>query len=276
MYEVYAKLFGVRFVEVPGVKTWADGVKLYDVRDAATDAVLARFYVDMYPREGKYGHAACFNFAPGHQTPQGYRAPMAALVVNFEPPAAGKPSHLSMDEVETLFHEFGHVMHESLTVARYATQAGTNSARDFVEAPSQMLENWVYQPEIMAMLTEDPKNPGQPMPAELMQKIAKARNYDAGVALQPADLPRSLRPDDSQHQTVGHAGRRRRLAPPVDGDRGLPGGRGHALPGVLRPHDGRLRRGLLRLPLEPRLCRGHVHPVPGGRCSRPPDGPRVP
>lgn len=181
MYEVYAKLFGVRFVEVPGVKTWADGVKLYDVRDAATDAVLARFYVDMYPREGKYGHAACFNFAPGHQTPQGYRAPMAALVVNFEPPAAGKPSHLSMDEVETLFHEFGHVMHESLTVARYATQAGTSSARDFVEAPSQMLENWVYQPEILAMLTEDPKNPGQPIPAELMQKIAKARNYDAGV-----------------------------------------------------------------------------------------------
>jgi thimet oligopeptidase len=181
MYEVYSKLFGVRFVEVPGVQTWAEGVKLYDVRDAATDATLARFYVDMYPREGKYGHAACFNFAPGHQTPKGYRAPMSALVVNFEPPTAGKPAHLSMDEVETLFHEFGHVMHESLTVARYATQAGTSSARDFVEAPSQMLENWVYQPEILAMLSEDPKNPGQPMPAELMQKIARARNYDAGV-----------------------------------------------------------------------------------------------
>ena len=67
--------------------------------------------------------------------------------MNFNPPADGKPAHLSIDEVETLFHEFGHIVHRSLTTARYASIAGTNVERDFVEAPSQMLENWVWEPE---------------------------------------------------------------------------------------------------------------------------------
>jgi Zn-dependent oligopeptidase len=182
LFGVYARIFDVKFSEVVGAKVWAEGVKLFEMRDAKSNELTARFYVDMYPREGKYGHAAEFNMAGGHVVPEGYRVPLSVLVVNFEPPAAGKVAHLSVDEIETLFHEFGHVMHESLTTARYASLGGTNTARDFVEAPSQMLENWVYRPEVLELLSEDPAKPGTPMPRELMDKIIRARNYDAGVA----------------------------------------------------------------------------------------------
>ena len=181
MFDVYATVLGIELKEVAGPEVWFEGVKLYEVRDAATKALVAKFYLDLYPRDGKYGHAAEFTLAAGHAVPGGYRVPMAALVVNFQPPKDGKPGLLSMDEVDTLFHEFGHVMHESLTTARYAQQSGTRTALDFVEAPSQMLENWAYQPEVLARISADPKDPKKPMPAELAQKLQAARKYDAGV-----------------------------------------------------------------------------------------------
>lgn len=194
MFQVYSTLFAITIEEVTGAAAgkegfWSDGVKLYQVKDKGTGRLVARFYADFYPREGKYGHAAEFTLSPGHAVAagqdgnvvEGYSIPMAALVVNFQPPAEGKPSLLSMDEVDTLFHEFGHVMHEALTTSRYASQAGTRTALDFVEAPSQMLENWAFAPEVLALISVDPTDPTKPMPAELAQKIAAARKYDAGV-----------------------------------------------------------------------------------------------
>jgi thimet oligopeptidase len=181
MFEVYSRLFGVTFKEVEGAKVWADGVHLYEVRDNPSNRLLAKFYIDFYPREGKYGHAAEFSLTQGHVTPAGYKIPWACLVLNFAPPKGTEPAFLSLNEVGTLFHEFGHVMHESLTTARYASQAGTSTARDFVEAPSQMLENWVYQPEVLAMISQDPKDPKKVMPAELAKKVVAARKYNAGV-----------------------------------------------------------------------------------------------
>lgn len=181
MFEVYERLFDVKFAELKDAKTWAKGVHLYEVRDAGSKRLLARFYMDFYPREGKYGHAAEFTLSQGHATRNGYRIPWASLVMNFQPPKDGQPAFLSLNEVDTLFHEFGHVMHESLTTARYASQAGTSTARDFVEAPSQMLEHWVYQPEVLAMISRDPKDASKGMPAELAKKIVAARKYNAGV-----------------------------------------------------------------------------------------------
>ncbi|MBI1948820.1 MAG: Zn-dependent oligopeptidase [Deltaproteobacteria bacterium] len=181
MFDVYATVLGVEMKEVAGPDTWFEGVKLFEVRDAGTKALVAKFYLDLYPRDGKYGHAAEFTLSPGHAVPGGYRVPLASLVVNFQPPKDGKPGLLSMDEVDTLFHEFGHVMHESLTTARYTQQSGTRTALDFVEAPSQMLENWAYQPEVLARISADPKDPSKPIPAELAQKLAAARKFDAGV-----------------------------------------------------------------------------------------------
>ncbi len=174
MFKVYSTLFGIKLKEVKHPAVWADGVKLFEVHDKRSNKLLARFYVDLYPREGKYGHAAEFTLSPGHAVKKGYRIPLAALVVNFQPPQNGKASHLSMDEVDTLFHEFGHVMHESLTTARYASMSGTHVALDFVEAPSQMLENWAYQPEVLKIISSG-------MPADLAKKLNAARRYDAGV-----------------------------------------------------------------------------------------------
>jgi thimet oligopeptidase len=177
LFEVYSTLLGVQFRAVPDAKVWADGVSLYEVRDG--ERVVAKFYADLFPRPGKFGHAAAFPLTPGRELRAGYQIPLTVLVVNFTPPQEGKPAHLTLNEVETLFHEFGHVMHGSLTTAPYATLSGTNVATDFVEAPSQMLENWVYQPEVLRLLSSG--SDGQPLPPELMQRIAKARKFDAGV-----------------------------------------------------------------------------------------------
>jgi thimet oligopeptidase len=180
MFEVYQRLLHVTFKEVAGADVWFPGVKLYAVHDAADGRLLAKFYIDLFPRPGKYGHAASFPLSPGREVAAGYQIPLTALVTNFEPPQAGRASHLSEKEVTTLFHEFGHVMHECLTTSPYATLAGTSVSLDFVEAPSQMLENWVYAPEVLALISEDPKNPGHPMPEALAKKLAAARTFDAG------------------------------------------------------------------------------------------------
>jgi thimet oligopeptidase len=177
MMDVYSRLLGVQFKRVEGAPVWADGVSLYEVRDGGK--LLAKFYVDLYPRPGKYGHAAAFGVGPARQLRAGYQIPLTILVVNFTPPESGKVAHLTLNEVEVLFHEFGHVMHGSLTTAKYASISGTNVATDFVEAPSQMLENWVYEPEVLKIISSGPK--GEPMPADLIERIGHARKFDAGV-----------------------------------------------------------------------------------------------
>ena len=181
MFQVYSTLFHVTFTEVPNADVWAKGVKLYEIHEAPHGKLLAKFYVDLFPRPGKYGHAASFPIGAAREVKGGYEIPLGALVVNFNPPEAGKSAKLSVNEVETLFHEFGHIMHGSLTTGRYTSMAGTNVDTDFVEAPSQMLENWVYQPEILKLITEDPKDPSKTMPDAVIQKIARARTYDAGI-----------------------------------------------------------------------------------------------
>lgn len=181
MFQVYSQLLHVSFVEVPKAATWAPGVTLYEMREAPNGRLLAEFYVDLFPRPGKYGHAASFSIGLAREWKGGYQIPLSALVVNFNPPANGKSARLSMQEVETLFHEFGHIVHQDLTTARYASLAGTNVATDFVEAPSQMLENWVYRPEVLKLISEDPNDPSKSMPEELAKRLAQARTYDAGV-----------------------------------------------------------------------------------------------
>jgi thimet oligopeptidase len=181
MFDVYQTLFSVDFKELPLEAAWADGVKLYEVRDREGARLVAKFYVDLFPRPGKYGHAAAFDVGQARELPDGYQIPMSALVVNFNPPSAGQVSRLSVDEVDTLFHEFGHIMHMSLTTARYASLAGSSVTRDFVEAPSQMLENWVFEPEVLKLISRDPADPKKTMPEELMKKVVATRTFDSGV-----------------------------------------------------------------------------------------------
>jgi thimet oligopeptidase len=173
--DAYQKLLGVVFKRRTDVKLWHLDVQLYDVYDAR-DGYLSTFVLDLYPRTGKYGHAAAFEVTYGRQEENSYCPPFAAMVANFPKPNAANPSLMSHGEVETFFHEFGHIMHFTLTKARYRAQAGFNVAMDFVEAPSQMLENWVWDPDMLVRLSKHYKT-GHPMPKDLIKRIIDARLF---------------------------------------------------------------------------------------------------
>ena len=173
--DAYQKLLGVIFKRRTDVKFWHPDVQLYDVHDKH-DGYLSSFILDLYPRDGKYGHAAAFEVTFGRQEGKSYRAPLAAMVANFPKPSTTNPSLMSHGEVETFFHEFGHIMHFTLTKARYSAQSGFNVAMDFVEAPSQMLENWVWDADMLTRLSKHYKT-GRPMPKDLIKRMVGARLF---------------------------------------------------------------------------------------------------
>lgn len=171
----YQELLGVVFKRRTDVKLWHPDVQIFDVYDKH-DGYLSTFILDLYPREGKYGHACAAEVSYGRQEGGTYRAPLAAMLANFSKPNASNPSLMGHGEVETFFHEFGHIMHFTLTKARYRAQAGFNVAMDFVEAPSQMLENWVWNPEMLTRLSKHYKT-GHSMPKDLIKRIIDARLF---------------------------------------------------------------------------------------------------
>lgn len=185
LFNAYQTLLAVKFRKVDDASAWAPGVTLYQVEDAGSGEVLAYFFMDMFPREGKYKHFASFDIIGGRRLADGsYQKPVSAIVGNFPTPAAGKPSLLKHGEhgdVETYFHEFGHIMHQTLTKARFSRFAGSKTARDFVEAPSQMLENWVWDPAVLATLSGRYDDPSQKLPKELLERMIAARNHDVAL-----------------------------------------------------------------------------------------------
>ena len=179
--ETYQESLGLAFTEVQA-KTWHEDVKLYEVRDKATDKRIGFFYLDLYPRAIKYTHAAAFTVIPGRELPDGtYQPPVSAMVANFTKPTPGKPALLLHDEVETFFHEFGHLMHQVLTTARYTSYSGTSVALDFVEAPSQMLENFVWTPEVLTKVSGHYRDPSRKLPKEMLDKMLAARNFNTAL-----------------------------------------------------------------------------------------------
>ncbi|HVO19053.1 MAG TPA: M3 family metallopeptidase [Anaeromyxobacter sp.] len=180
MFRVYERLLGVRIEEVQGADVWDPSVRLYLIRDATSGETMGAFYADLYPRPGKFGHAASAGVTVGRVLGGRYQMPISVLMANFNPAAQGRPPLLSHGEVETLFHEFGHVMHQTLTRARYGSQSGSNVAQDFVEAPSQMLQNWVYEKEVLDLMSGDWRDPSRKLPAETVRKLKEARAFDAG------------------------------------------------------------------------------------------------
>lgn len=154
MFAICGQVFGLSFANLDAPYLWTDNLELYLVSDAKKQHPLGTFYLDMFPRKGKFHHFAQFSLIDGKRLPSGeYQCPCVALVCNFPPPADGKPSLLSHNEVETLFHEFGHALHSLLTEADYSRFSGTSVPRDFVEAPSQMLENWVWDSQSLSVIT---------------------------------------------------------------------------------------------------------------------------
>lgn len=180
-FHIYSKLLGVTFEEIKDADVWHESVKLFKVVDAKTKEIVSYFYADLYPREGKYGHAAAFTLRPGRMVGDAYVKPISAIVANMEPPTQDKPSLLSHGNVETFFHEFGHIMHQTLTKAAYASLSGTSVSRDFVEAPSQMLENWVWNSEMLAIISGHYEDENKKLPEDLKQKLLKIKHYNAGI-----------------------------------------------------------------------------------------------
>jgi thimet oligopeptidase len=182
MFNIYQRIFGLKFELVEPPYKWIGDLQLYAVSDAQTLEPLGLFYLDMFPREGKYNHFAEFGIIEGKLLPSGkYQRPTVALICNFPAPAKDQPSLLSHLDVETLFHEFGHAMHSILTRAKYARFSGTSVPRDFVEAPSQMLENWVWDKKVLDSFAADYRDPAKKIPAEILAKLKEARLATEGT-----------------------------------------------------------------------------------------------
>ncbi|HEX2141720.1 MAG TPA: M3 family metallopeptidase [Candidatus Limnocylindria bacterium] len=184
MFALTGEVFGLEYRRVPEARAWHPSVELFEIRDRETGETLAHFYADLFPREGKYGHAAAFPIVIGHAGADGtYVKPVSAIVANFTPPSAERPSlltHGPHGQIETLFHEFGHILHMSLTRARYTRFSGASTEWDFVEAPSQIMEHWVWEPSVLERFARHFRT-GEVIPSDLVERMIGARYLNVGM-----------------------------------------------------------------------------------------------
>ncbi|GAB2960875.1 oligopeptidase A [Hymenobacter coalescens] len=179
LFQTTQALFALKFTEVKNPSVWHQDARMFEVqRDGK---LIGRFYLDLYPRDNKYTHAACFGVSKGKLTSKGYQLPTAVLLCNFNAPTPGKPALMSHGQVVTFFHEFGHVMHNLLTTAELSGQSGTSVKRDFVEAPSQILENWAWNYDALKTFAKHYQT-GEVLPKALYDKMWAARNVGSGIA----------------------------------------------------------------------------------------------
>jgi thimet oligopeptidase len=182
MFAIYQRIFGLKFEPVEPPYKWIGDLQLYAVSDAQTGEPLGLFYLDMFPRDGKYNHFAKFGIIEGKLLPDGkYQRPVCALICNFPAPTKDHPSLMSHMDVETIFHEFGHAMHTILTRAKYVRFSGTSVPGDFVEAPSQMLENWIWDKKVLDSFAADYRDPSKKIPAEILAKLKEAKLATEGA-----------------------------------------------------------------------------------------------
>lgn len=181
MFEITGGVLGLEYRQIEETGAWHDDVRLYEIRNSGSDQAIAYFYADLFPREGKFGHAACFSIRGGMREESGdYRAPVAAIVANFTKPGPGSPSLLKHDEAVTLFHEFGHVLHFCLTEVDHPRFAGYDTEWDFVEAPSQIMEHWMWQPEVLQRFARH-YTTGEMIPSDLVDRLVAARDQNTAL-----------------------------------------------------------------------------------------------
>ena len=181
MFEIFGGIFGLTF-EQADLPVWHPDVQTWIIKDAATGQTISYFYMDLYPRDGKYTHAATWSFVDRFQLPDGqYQIPSVVIAANFSPAANGVPALLGHGEVETLFHEFGHVLQMSLATSKYASLTGDNVAWDYIETHSQLLENWAWQPQVLKKISSHYKT-GQQIPVELINSMVQARHAGEATA----------------------------------------------------------------------------------------------
>ncbi|MDE0289271.1 MAG: Zn-dependent oligopeptidase, partial [bacterium] len=180
LFDITQAVFGLSYepIEAP---VWHEEVRVYRMTDSVTGELLAHFYMDLHPREGKFGHAAAFPLIPSGSDLRGVpNRPVSAIVANLTRPSGEQPALLLHDEVVTLFHEFGHILHMSLSQADLARFSGARTEWDFVEAPSQIMENWCWIPEVLRTFARHHET-GDPIPDDLVGRLAAAR--DLNIAL---------------------------------------------------------------------------------------------
>jgi peptidyl-dipeptidase Dcp len=178
-FEHARRLYGLKFEEVKDVPTYNSDVRTFNVSDEASGKFVGLFYADFFPRPSKQGGAWMTSFRDqGFQSGEVLR-PHIAIVCNFTKPLPDKPSLLSLDEVRTLFHEFGHSLHGLLSDCKYVSLGGTNVYWDFVELPSQIMENWVLEKEALDLFAAHYET-AEKMPAELAGKIKETSRFQAG------------------------------------------------------------------------------------------------
>jgi thimet oligopeptidase len=181
MLQLTSEMFGVDYVEIEDFDSWHDDVQLFAMVDKTSGEEIARFYLDLFPREGKFGHAAEFPLVAGRRLEDGtYQSPLCAMVANFTKPTKDTPSLLQHSEVETLFHEFGHVLHQNLGRTETARFSGTNVERDFVEAPSQIMEHWIWRADVLSRFARHHQT-GEPIPEESVNQLVAARLLNKGL-----------------------------------------------------------------------------------------------
>ena len=179
-FMVANRLYGLTFNERTDLPTYNPEARTFEVKDG--DNVIGILYMDFHPRASKRSGAWMTEFRGQKRTIEGENViPIIQVVCNFTKPTADKPSLLNFDESETLFHEFGHALHGLLSKCTYPSLAGTNVPRDFVELPSQVMENWCRHPQVMKLYAHHYQT-GAPIPDELIKKIAAAQTYGQGFA----------------------------------------------------------------------------------------------
>ncbi len=180
IFAVANKLYGITFKELKNLPVYHKDVVGYEVLNS-DGSHLGILYMDFFPRDSKRGGAWMTNYQEQYYKNGKKISPIVSLVFNFAKPTKNQPSLLNIDEVETFFHEFGHGLHGLFSNCNYLGVSGTNVARDFVELPSQIMENWAFEPEVLALYAKHYKT-GEVIPQELVNKIVNSSKFDQGFA----------------------------------------------------------------------------------------------
>ncbi|MDH3222378.1 MAG: M3 family metallopeptidase [Gemmatimonadota bacterium] len=220
LFELARVLFGLRIREVENASVWDPQVGFFEIRDV-DDVVLGRFYTDWFPRNEKRQGAWMDSFVTGGPTDDGFEPHLAFIGGNFNPPVGDRPALLTHGEVQTLFHEFGHLLHHCTSRVEIKGRAGINVAWDWVEVPSQLMENWTWEKDALDLFTHHFET-GAAFPAALLDRMLKARRFMNGWAqmrqLSFATLDLALHSRyDGGEPVMDFA--RRQLRPFVPGDR---------------------------------------------------------
>jgi len=184
---IYQELLSLKFFKIEGAKLWHEEATQWAVFDAdkleqsqGSEGFLGFMHLDLLPRENKYGHAAVWGLIPGCAVSDGVSYPVANMVANLAKPSGGKPALMQHNDVVTFFHELGHAFHGLCSRTQYSRFSGTHVERDFVEAPSQMLENWVFESQVLKRISKHVKT-GEELPDDLIRKIIQARDHGQGL-----------------------------------------------------------------------------------------------